>query len=161
MQGDIEGGWCYQQVELGFNYRMTDIQAALGHSQMQRLEQYIKTRHEIREKYDQLLSDLPLVLPWQSSDCYSALHLYPVQIKDECNVSRTQVFNLMREKGIGVNVHYIPVHTQPFYQNLGFKKNDFINSIEYYQRTISLPLFSTMSEQQQLEVVSALKSSLS
>jgi len=160
MQGDIEGPWYYQQVELGFNYRMTDMQAALGHSQMQRLDGYIKSRHVIRERYDQLLSELPVITPWQNADSYSALHLYPVQIKDECNVDRKKVFETMREKGIGVNVHYIPVHTQPYYRAMGFKENDFPNAVEYYRRAISLPLFSALTEEQQNKVVDSLRESL-
>ncbi|MFK5893082.1 MAG: UDP-4-amino-4,6-dideoxy-N-acetyl-beta-L-altrosamine transaminase [Pseudomonadota bacterium] len=161
MQGDIDGPWTYQQVELGFNYRMTDIQAALGCSQMKRLGEYVKTRHDICEKYNRLLSDSPLILPWQNPDSYSALHLYPVQIKDECKVNRLQVFESMRCQGVGVNVHYIPVHTQPFYKNLGFKMKDFPNSVKYYQRTISLPVFSSLNEDEQLKVVNSLKMSLS
>ena len=156
-----EGDWYYQQIELGFNYRMTDIQAALGCSQILRLDKYIQSRHAIREKYEQLLADLPLILPWQSADCYSALHLYPVQIKDDCNVGRKQVFESMRRAGIGVNVHYIPVHTQPFYKTFGFSQSDFPNSVEYYNRAISLPMFSSLTEEQQLKVFEVVRDSVS
>jgi len=155
-----EGPWYYQQIELGFNYRMTDMQAALGSSQIQRLTEYIKTRHRLREQYDKLLKDFALILPWQNPDSYSALHLYPVQIKDECSVSRRDVFESMRNLGVGVNVHYIPVHTQPFYKKLGFKKEDFPNAIKYYKRTISLPLFSSLKDKDQNYVVDALKTSM-
>ncbi len=155
-----EGPWYYQQIELGFNYRMTDMQAALGNSQMQRLTEYIKTRHRLREQYDELLKSFALILPWQNPDSYSALHLYPVQIKNECPVSRRDVFESMRKLGVGVNVHYIPVHTQPFYKKLGFKKEDFPNAIKYYERTISLPLFSSLKDKDQNYVVDALKTSM-
>jgi len=162
MSSESHGAWYYQQVELGFNYRMTDMQAALGNSQMQRLDDYIQQRHNIREKYDHLLSELPVILPWQSADSFSALHLYPVQIDSNKNeTGRKQVFNQLRQAGIGVNVHYIPVHTQPYYQQFGFKENDFPNALAYYQRAISLPMYSTLSDDQQLEVVGALKNILS
>ncbi len=160
MEGDAEGSWCYQQIELGFNYRMTDMQAALGRSQMKRLDKYIACRHDLFERYNRLLSDLPLVLPWQSLDSYSALHLYPIQIKSECNTSRSEVFESMRRSGIGVNVHYIPVHTQPYYKKMGFKVDDFPNAVEYYKRALSLPLFSSLGEEQQLKVVDSLKQSV-
>jgi len=162
MDSESQGSWYYQQIELGFNYRMTDIQAALGNSQMQRLDEYIQQRHRIREKYDQLLGESPVILPWQSVDSYSALHLYPIQINEhKKEIRRKQVFNQLRKAGIGVNVHYIPVHTQPYYQQFGFKENDFPNAVAYYQRAISLPMYNTLSDEQQLEVVNALKNILS
>jgi len=162
MSSETQGPWYYQQIELGFNYRMTDMQAALGSSQMLRLDEYIKQRHLIREKYDQLLSELPLILPWQSNDGYSALHLYPVQvIENKKEIDRKLVFNQLRQAGVGVNVHYIPVHTQPYYLQFGFKENNFPNAVAYYQRAISLPMYSTLSDEQQVEVVSALKKILS
>jgi len=162
MSSESQGPWYYQQIELGFNYRMTDMQAALGNSQILRLDEYIKQRHLIREKYDQLLSELPLILPWQSNDGYSALHLYPVQvIENKKEMDRKLVFNQLRQAGIGVNVHYIPVHTQPYYQQFGFREKNFPNAVAYYQRAISLPMYSTLSDEQQLEVVNAIKNLLS
>jgi len=157
MESASDGSWYYQQIELGFNYRITDIQAALGYSQLQRLDSYIEQRHQIRLRYDQLLSDLSLVLPWQYPDSYSALHLYPIQIKPEAKINRKQAFESLREKGVGVNVHYIPVHTQPYYQRFGFKPEDFPNALEYYQRTISLPMFSALKEDEQSVVVKSLR----
>lgn len=161
MESENEGPWYYQQIDLGFNYRMTDIQAALGYSQMSRLDEYIRSRHLIRNKYDDLLDGLPVIIPWQNPDSYSALHLYPVQIKKDNGKSRKQVFDSLRQSGIGVNVHYIPVHTQPYYQKLGFNPEHFPNALAYYQQAISLPMFSKLKEEEQLEVVNALRNSLS
>ena len=158
MTSQFEGGWYYQQVDLGYNYRMTDLQAALGVSQMQRLDEFITNRHTLQERYDQLLSNLPIVKPYQNQDCFSALHLYPIQV--DLNVvdkSRQQVFDELRKNGIGVNVHYIPLHTQPYYQNMGFIKGDFPNSENYYENAISLPIFQRMTFEQQNEVVKVLK----
>jgi UDP-4-amino-4,6-dideoxy-N-acetyl-beta-L-altrosamine transaminase len=158
MTKEAEGGWYYQQVDLGFNYRMTELQAALGVSQMQRLDEFITNRHALQERYDLLLSSLPIVKPYQDQDSYSALHLYPIQIDlDSVDKSRKQVFDELRQEGIGVNVHYIPIHTQPHYQQLGFKEGNFPNSEVYYSRTISIPLFHTMALDQQDQVVTTLE----
>jgi len=160
MVSESEGPWYYQQIELGLNYRMTDIQAALGSSQMQRLDKYISARHKLCNQYERLLKDLPVVLPWQSADSYSALHLYPVQIEESANKDRKQVFEQLRKSGIGVNVHYIPVHTQPYYQDMGFEKSDYPNAMEYYKKAISLPMFSALTDEQQLKVVDEIKKAL-
>jgi len=152
-----EGGWYYQQVDLGFNYRMTELQAALGVSQMQRLDEFVTQRHTLQERYDSLLSDLPIVKPHQSQDSYSALHLYPIQIDlDSVDKDREKFFDELRQNGIGVNVHYIPIHTQPYYLQFGFKVGDFPNSESYYNRAISIPLFHTMTVEQQDEVLNVL-----
>jgi len=152
-----EGGWYYQQVDLGFNYRMTELQAALGVSQMQRLDEFVTQRHTLQERYDSLLSDLPIVKPHQSQDSYSALHLYPIQIDlDSVDKDREKIFDELRQNGIGVNVHYIPIHTQPYYLQFGFKVGDFPNSESYYNRAISIPLFHTMTVEQQDEVLNVL-----
>ena len=153
-----EGAWYYQQVELGFNYRITELQAALGISQMKRLDDFVFHRHSLQDRYNHMLSDLPVTLPYQSTDSYSALHLYTIQI-DLGNKGKThsQVFDELRENGLGVNLHYIPVHTQPYYQNMGFKVGDFPNVENYYSRAISIPLFYAMTIEQQDEVVRVLK----
>jgi UDP-4-amino-4,6-dideoxy-N-acetyl-beta-L-altrosamine transaminase len=151
-----KGDWHYQQVDLGFNYRMTELQAALGISQMQKLDEFVSKRHILQERYDTLLSDLSILRPYQDKDGYSALHLYPVL----CDKNREQVFNRLRKSGIGVNVHYIPIHTQPYYQQFGFKEGDFPNSEAYYNKVISIPLFHTMTIKQQDEVCDALKRAL-
>lgn len=150
--------WYYEQIALGLNYRMNDIQAALGISQMKRLNTFVKKRHAIQERYDMLLNNLPITKPYQNKDCFSALHLYPIQIElEKVNKSREQIFNELREKGIGVNVHYIPIHTHPYYKQLGFKKGDFPNSEFYYSRAISIPLFYNLTIEQQDEVCKKLK----
>jgi UDP-4-amino-4,6-dideoxy-N-acetyl-beta-L-altrosamine transaminase len=153
-----EGDWYYQQVDLGFNYRMTELQAALGVSQMQRLDEFVTQRHILQERYDLLLSGLPIIKPHQSQDSYSALHLYPIQIDlDSVNKGREKIFDELRQDGIGVNVHYIPIQTQPYYLQFGFKVGDFPNSESYYNRTISIPLFHAMTVEQQDNVLDALK----
>jgi len=152
-----EGGWHYQQVDLGFNYRMTELQAALGVSQMQRLDEFVTQRHILQERYDSLLSNLPIIKPHQNQDSYSALHLYPIQIDlDNVDKGREKIFDELRQNGIGVNVHYIPIYTQPYYSQFGFRIGDFPNSESYYKRVISIPLFHTMTIDQQDEVVRTL-----
>ena len=153
-----EGDWYYQQVELGFNYRMTELQAALGVSQMKRLDEFVALRHQRQKRYDELLKNLPVVVPYQDMDSYSALHLYPIQIKtDKVKNTRKEIFEALRKNDIGVNVHYIPVHTQPYYENIGFKKGCYPNAEAYYDSAISIPLFSQMSVIQQDMVVKNLK----
>ncbi|MFB1489880.1 MULTISPECIES: UDP-4-amino-4,6-dideoxy-N-acetyl-beta-L-altrosamine transaminase [unclassified Thiocapsa] len=152
MQGKPAGPWDYQQIELGYNYRMTDIQAALGLSQLQRLEDYIEQRHVLASRYDRLLAKMPISIPYRDSCHRSALHLYPIQV----GANRRGIFEDLREAGIGVNVHYIPVHTQPDYLRLGFRLGDFPISEGYYSQAISLPLFPTMTEVQQDAVIETL-----
>lgn len=155
IQGKVLGAWCYEQIELGFNYRLTDIQAALGCSQMLRLNAFVERRRRLAKRYDALLKSLPLVLPYQHPDSNSAFHLYPVRLKlNEISKSREQVFDELRKAGIGVNVHYIPVHTQPFYQRLGFKTGDFPVAEGYYQEAISLPLYYDLTDDNQDFVIS-------
>lgn len=158
MTKPADGPWYYQQIELGYNYRMTDMQAALGVSQMQRLNEYVTKRHELAERYNDMLKDLPITLPWQSEDSYSGLHLYVIRLQlDKISKTHLEVFNGMREAGILVNLHYIPVHLQPYYQEIGFKEGQFPEAEEYYKEAISLPMFPTMTEEQQNQVVSTLK----
>lgn len=153
--------WIYEQIELGFNYRMTDIHAALGLSQLKKLGGFVSERHKISNRYKRLLKHLPLTLPHEIEDSYSGLHLFVIRLKlDLISKSRKEVFDALRASGIGVNIHYIPVHTQPFYQNLGFKTGDFPESEKYYQDCISLPMYHTLSEAQQDEVIAALEDAL-
>jgi dTDP-4-amino-4,6-dideoxygalactose transaminase len=161
MTHEPDGPWYYQQVALGFNYRMTDLQAALGVSQLERLDRYVQRRHELAQRYNRLLLPLPLTIPWQHPDSYSGLHLYVIRLQlDRIAKSHRQVFEALRAAGIGVNLHYIPVHTQPYYRQLGFNHGDFPGAERYYAEAISLPLFATMTEQQQDQVVSALAEAL-
>lgn len=153
-----DGPWYYQQVALGYNYRMTEIQAALGLSQIQRLDEFVSKRHAIAKRYDELLAGLPVRTPWQHEDSYSGLHLYVIRLKlTEISKTHRQVFEALHATGIGVNLHYIPVHTQPYYQKIGFKVGDFPASECYYANAISLPMFSTLTIEQQNKVVGALK----
>jgi UDP-4-amino-4,6-dideoxy-N-acetyl-beta-L-altrosamine transaminase len=157
MTHEPDGPWYYQQVDLGFNYRMTDLQAALGVSQMQRLDDFVSRRHELAKRYDRLLADLPLTLPWQHPDSYSGLHLYVIRLQlDNINRSHREVFEALKQQGIGVNLHYIPVHTHPYYCQMGFKGEDFPQSMAYYREAISLPMFHSLTEQQQDRVVMVL-----
>lgn len=154
MTHEADGPWYYQQVELGYNYRMTELQAALGVSQMQRLDAFVAKRHVLAQRYNELLENLPLTLPWQHPDSYSGLHLYVIRLQlDKIGKTHRQVFEELRESGIGVNLHYIPVHTQPYYQQIGFKVGDFPEAERYYSEAISLPMFQTMTEEQQDEVI--------
>ncbi|SDI66271.1 UDP-4-amino-4,6-dideoxy-N-acetyl-beta-L-altrosamine transaminase [Pseudomonas delhiensis] len=158
MTHEADGPWYYQQIDLGFNYRMTELQAALGVSQMQRLDGYVARRHDLARRYDELLADLPVVTPWQHSDSYSGLHLYVIRLKlEECSQSHRKTFEKLRDAGIGVNLHYIPVHTQPYYRELGFKFGDYPEAEQYYREAISLPMYQTLSEEQQDQVVAALR----
>lgn len=157
MEGSSHGPWYYQQLELGYNYRMTDIQAALGLSQLQRLDQFVERRRQLATQYDQLLAELPLTLPWQHPDTLSSWHLYVVRLSLNDKLTHRQVFEALREAGIGVNLHYIPVHTQPYYQNLGFQPGDFPEAEQYYREAISLPLYYGLSDADQQRVVKALR----
>ena len=158
MTREADGPWYYQQIDLGFNYRMTELQAALGVTQMERLDQYVARRHQLARRYDDLLTGLPVTAPWQHADSYSGLHLYVIRLQlDKIEKTHRQVFEALRELGIGVNLHYIPVHTQPHYERMGFKPDDFPQSQTYYQEAISIPMFQTMTDEQQDEVIAALR----
>jgi len=160
MVGPSDGPWYYQQVELGFNYRMTDIQAALGQSQLRRLDSFLDRRRQLVARYETLLADLPLVRPWQHPATASAWHLYVVQV-DEAHTtrSRLEVFNALRAAGIGVNVHYIPVHSQPYYRQAGVSRSLPVAE-RYYARAISLPMYASLSDEDQDQVVAALREAL-
>lgn len=156
-----DGPWYYQQIELGYNYRMTELQAALGISQMQRLHDYVDRRAAHARAYDDALAALPLELPWQDPRSRSAWHLYVIRLNlDEIGLSHRAVFEELRAAGLGVNLHYIPVHTQPYYRGFGFSEGDFPNAEAYYARAISIPLFATMTVAQRDEVVNTLTQTL-
>lgn len=157
IQNESHGGWYYEQIDLGFNYRMTEMQAALGVSQMSRLHDFVANRNKLAARYDELLKNLPLITPVQIEDSYSGRHLYVIRLKlNEITVTHRECFEQLREKGIGVNLHYIPVHTQPYYKNLGFVEGQFPVSESYYTDAISIPLFHAMTEKQQNKVVTVL-----
>lgn len=156
MDGVSEGPWYYQQVDLGYNYRITDIQAALGASQMNRLADYVAARHARREIYDNELSGLPITLPAQPSYQHSALHLYPVLVNSDAPCDRKEAFLQLRALGIGVNVLYIPIYLQPFYRKLGFKSGYCPNAEDYYRRMIAIPMFATLDRPDQDKVIAAL-----
>ncbi len=158
MTSEPDGPWYYQQIDLGFNYRLTDLQAALGNSQMQRLDDYVSKRHVIAERYNNLLTDLPVERPWQDPDNYSSYHLYVIRLKlEEINKTQREVFEKLRESGIGVNLHYIPIYRQPYYEHLDIDKSAYPEAEQYYSEVISLPIYPSLSHQQQDEVVSYLK----
>lgn len=155
MDGPSEGGWYYQMVTLGYNYRMTEMQAALGLSQLDRLSEFVARRRALAARYDRLLGNLPLLRPHQDPEGASAYHLYPIQVDE-----RRRVFDQLREAGIGVNMHYIPVHTQPYWRARGFNPGDFPIAEAYYARAISIPLYAGLSESDQDQVVAALRAAL-
>ncbi|WP_432743820.1 UDP-4-amino-4,6-dideoxy-N-acetyl-beta-L-altrosamine transaminase [Methylobacter sp. G7] len=158
MTHDADGSWYYQQIALGFNYRLTDFQAALGLSQMQRLDEFVATRHALAKRYDDLLSHLPVAIPWQHSDSYSALHLYVIRLRlNAINKTHSELFELLRAEGVGVNLHYIPVYWQPYYQEMGFKIGYCPEAERYYGEAISLPIYPGLTETQQNQVVLALR----
>jgi UDP-4-amino-4,6-dideoxy-N-acetyl-beta-L-altrosamine transaminase len=161
MTHEPDGPWYYQQVDLGFNYRMTDLQAALGISQMKRLDAYVQRRQILAKIYEEQLTCLPVQLPYQHADGASAWHLYVVRLKlDEIKRSHREVFEFLRAAGIGANLHYIPVHTQPYYARMGFSNGDFPQAERYYREAITLPMFPTLTDAQQGEVVERLAEAL-
>lgn len=159
-----QGAWYYEQHALGFNYRITDIQAALGLSQLGRLDAFVARRRAIAARYDALLADLPVTTPFQAAYGESAWHLYPVWIQPGADgdvaARRKAVFASLREQGIGVNVHYIPVPTQPYYRKLGFAPGQFPAAERYYAGAISLPMYFSLSDAEQDQVVDALRRAL-
>jgi UDP-4-amino-4,6-dideoxy-N-acetyl-beta-L-altrosamine transaminase len=154
------GPWHYEQLELGYNYRMTDIQAALGASQLTRLEEFVARRHRLAERYDALLADLPLELPWRDPRDYSGFHLYVVRLTPSHQARHREVFERLRARGILVNLHYIPVYRQPDYAFGQFDPADFPAAEEYYGSAMTLPLFPAMTDDDQDRVVAELGAAL-
>ena len=161
MTHEPDGPWYYQQVDLGYNYRMTELQGALGLSQMNRLDEYVARRHQLARRYDQKLKALPVTIPWQHPDGYSGLHLYVVRL-DLGAIATTHkaAFKAMQAQGIGVNLHYIPVHLQPYYERMGFRPGDYREAEAYYAEAMTIPLYPTMTEAQQDKVIGALEKAL-
>ncbi|MGF1500149.1 MAG: UDP-4-amino-4,6-dideoxy-N-acetyl-beta-L-altrosamine transaminase [Elainellaceae cyanobacterium] len=157
MTEDAHGPWYYQQVDLGFNYRITDIQAALGWSQMQRLEEFCDRRRFLARRYDELLQGLPLTLPAQAPETNSSWHLYIIRLNlAKVEQSHREVFEALRAANVGVNLHYIPVHTQPYYQQIGFRWGDFSQAEQYYREALSIPLYYGLQETDQDYIVERL-----
>jgi dTDP-4-amino-4,6-dideoxygalactose transaminase len=158
MSGPSHGPWYYEQVELGFNYRITDLQAALGLSQLNKLDEFIERRRELAARYERLLAYLPLTLPGAQPEAESSWHLYVVRLQlDQISLTHREVFEGLRAAGIGVNLHYIPVHLQPYYRDLGFAEGDFPQAERYYAEAISLPLYPLLSDEQQDYVVEQMR----
>lgn len=152
-----DGPWYYQQIDLGFNYRMTDLQAALGLSQLQRVDNFVAKRHILARRYDELLTDLSIKVPWQHPDSYSGLHLYVIRLKlNEIRKTHREVFDSLRAAGIGVNLHYIPVYLQPYYEGLGFRVGCCPEAEQYYNEAISLPMYPGLTDMQQDKVLARL-----
>ena len=146
--------WNYQQIELGFNYRMTDVQAALGLSQMQRLDEFVSRRHKIAERYELELRPLPITTPHQAPGTYSSYHLYPIRINEtESGKTQRQVYDALCRNAVAANLHYIPVHRQPYYASLGFKAGDFPEAEKFHREVITIPMFPTLLQQQQDKLV--------
>lgn len=149
--------WNYQQIRLGYNYRMTDIQAALGISQVARLQVYVERRHRIAERYDTELADLPIQLPWQNPDSYSGYHLYPIRVMpDVGGVTQRQLYDVLQDNGINVNLHYIPVYRQPYYEAMGFKIGYCPEAEAYFKQTLSIPMYPGLTEAEQAQVIQVL-----
>jgi len=144
-----DGPWYYEQKMLGFNYRMTELQGALGRSQMTRLDEFVGRRHQLAMRYDRMLADAPVRIPYQHNDGYSGLHLYVIRLEQGSRQPHRQVFDGLRAAGIGVNLHYMPVYLQPYYQSLGFKAGMCPEAESYYHQAISLPMYSGLSEADQ------------
>lgn len=158
MQVESPGGWYYEQIELGFNYRMTDIQAALGVKQFERLDEFVNKRKKIVEIYNLSLKELPLILPWQHSDTDSSYHLYVVQVDtNKISKTRSSFFKFMRENGVNVNVHYIPVYKQPYYKNLGYINGDCYQTETYYSNCLSLPIYPALTKTEQDKIITLCK----
>ncbi|OAM53148.1 UDP-4-amino-4,6-dideoxy-N-acetyl-beta-L-altrosamine transaminase [Methylovorus sp. MM2] len=148
-----DGPWYYQQIGLGFNYRMTDIQAALGLSQLRQLDEFVARRNKLARSYDLFFAGMPVLVPWQHPDIYSAFHLYVIRLQlGKLNKNHREIFELLRASDIGVNLHYIPVYRQPYYEKLGYDRNDYPEAEKYYTEAISIPMFSGLTDQMQLEV---------
>ena len=162
MHKESDGPWYYEQIDLGYNYRMTDIHAALGVSQLKRLDNIVSKRHEIAKYYDENFFDMPIKTPIQSNDCYSSYHLYVIRLKlNEISISHKTVFEKLRAEGVLVNLHYMPVYLHPYYKKLGFKKGYCEEAERYYSDAISIPIFPSLKKIKQEEVIGLIQKILS
>jgi UDP-4-amino-4,6-dideoxy-N-acetyl-beta-L-altrosamine transaminase len=153
--------WNYQQIDLGYNYRMTDLEAALGISQMNRIDEFVSKRQTIAGIYDRELSKLPITTPWQHPDTYSSYHLYSIRVNQEkSGKSQKEVYEYLWQSGIAVNLHYIPVHRQPYYESKGFKSSDYPNAEIYHKEVLSIPVYASLNEDQLREVIEVITKAL-
>jgi UDP-4-amino-4,6-dideoxy-N-acetyl-beta-L-altrosamine transaminase len=158
MTSPSEGPWYYQQIDLGYNYRMSDLQAALGLSQLQRLDNYVDRRHKLAKRYTKLLKNIPVISPWQHPDTYSGMHLYVIRLQlDKIKITQLQAFEFLRQQGIGVNLHYIPVPAHPYYKKMGFSVENFPNAQRYYREAITIPLYQNLTEETQDFIIDSLQ----
>ena len=160
LERESEGGWYYEQVDLGYNYRITDMQAALGASQLARVDTMQAERQARADRYDTLLADLPLKLPVRANDRQSAWHLYVIELAQGARCDRAELFAALRKAQIGANVHYIPIHTHPYYERLGYRRSDFPASVAYYENAVTIPLFPAMTDEEQDRVVEVIRSAV-
>lgn len=160
MRADAPEPWYYEQVDLGYNYRLTELQAALGRAQLRRIDEFLQRRRAIADRYDRELAGLPLVLPWQDPRAASSYHLYPIQVREDAPLSRRELFDALGASGIRANVHYIPIHTQPYYRDLGFGPSDFPRAEAYYARALSLPMYAALDDLGQSRVIAAIREAL-
>ena len=161
MEKKGEGPWYYEQLLLGYNYRMNDIEAALGVSQFRKIDKFVKERRKISERYNKLLKSLPVITPFEQKESFSTYHLYIILLKlNSIHSSYIKVFNNLRDNGIGINLHYIPIHTHPFYKKLGFKEGQFPNAETFYKSAISLPVYPGLTKKAQDKVVKILRKAL-
>lgn len=157
LRRNAEEIWNYQQIVLGFNYRLTDIQAALGLSQLNRIDSFINSRHKIAKRYDESLKAIDFAPPWQHPDTYSSYHLYPIRVSlENKDINQISLYQLLQKNGISSNVHYIPIHRQPYFENLGFKEGDFPIAEKYFKETISIPIFPTLKSKLQKKIIRVL-----
>lgn len=153
--------WNYQQIDLGFNYRMTELQAALGLSQIQRVDSFVEKRHHIAQRYDNEFGGLPIETPWQHPDNYSAYHLYPIRIKQgKSATTQRQVYDALQAAAINCNLHYIPVYRQPYYEAMGFSMGYCPEAEQYYKEVLSIPMYPTLTDAEQVHVVTTLAKAL-